>query len=402
VGSTPLHTAAWHGNMDVAELLIFSSADVNIKNDYHMTPLHGAASKGHIETAKFLMAKGANIEAKDASGATPLQYALTKYHWHIGKLLVDKGAQLDIFTASALGRIERVKSFLWANPPLLNSKDLNEQTPLYWAAHGGNKAIAELLIAKGAGVNSKNHEGSIPLHVAALRGYKDVVKLLLANSADVNAKDKYGYTPLDLAKKADQKAVVELFSKYMSGENITEQPVRDATDRMKWLRENRKEHLLYVDANAKGLNNGRNWNDAYNDLQDALSEAEAGDQIWVAQGIYYPSSDYGLGIGERGKHFKMVNGVGIYGGFPSGGGRWENRNPNLYETILSGDLLGNDNPSTPVKALLNDSRRAENCFHVFYHPKGLALGPSAILDGFTITSGNANGSLPHDHGGGDI
>ena len=98
----------------------------------------------------------------------------------------------------------------------------------------------------------------------------------------------------------------------------------------------------------------------------------------------------------------MINGVAIYGGFPKTGNPvWEDRDPNTYITILSGDLLGNDNPTTPVKNLNDDPNRADNCYHVFYHPYYTNLDATAILDGFTITAGNADGySGRSGYGGG--
>jgi hypothetical protein len=59
----------------------------------------------------------------------------------------------------------------------------------------------------------------------------------------------------------------------------------------------------------------------------------------------------------------------------------------LRETILSGDIgiEGDD---------------SDNCYHVFYHPADTALDNTAILDRFTITGGKADGSYPHDAGGG--
>jgi hypothetical protein len=54
---------------------------------------------------------------------------------------------------------------------------------------------------------------------------------------------------------------------------------------------------------------------AYSDLQAALNDAVSNDQIWVAAGTYTPTDDYGLGLGSRGQHFRMINGVAICGGF---------------------------------------------------------------------------------------
>jgi hypothetical protein len=143
---------------------------------------------------------------------------------------------------------------------------------------------------------------------------------------------------------------------------------------------------IYVKAGGTG--SGTSWADAYGDLQDGLSDAEPCDVIWVAEGTYYPTSDYGLGIGDRGKHFRMKNGVKIYGGFPDNGYPYmTERDPNMYETILSGDIGVPDNPN-------------DNCYHVFYHPSGTNLDETAILDGFTINGGNADGPYPHYWGGG--
>ncbi|MEE8404187.1 MAG: SUMF1/EgtB/PvdO family nonheme iron enzyme, partial [candidate division Zixibacteria bacterium] len=145
--------------------------------------------------------------------------------------------------------------------------------------------------------------------------------------------------------------------------------------------------VIYVKQGGKG--SGTSWADAYGDLQDALDDADSGDEIWVAEGTYYPTSDYGLGIGDRGKHFRMINGVEIYGGFDGTETALEQRDVQNNETILSGDI-----------GTVSDN--SDNCYHVFFHPRGTDLDETAILDGFTITGGSASGPpfSPGNYGGG--
>ena len=151
---------------------------------------------------------------------------------------------------------------------------------------------------------------------------------------------------------------------------------------------------IYVDADASGDGDGTSWADAFTNLQAALDIVASGDQIWVAEGIYKPTVEYG-GTGDRYQSFQMKNGVAIYGGFdPSVEDiAWGDRDWKANQTTLSGDLNGDDEP--------NFTNYTENSYHVFYHPAELALDSSAILDGFTISSGNANsGALPHYSGAG--
>jgi hypothetical protein len=161
---------------------------------------------------------------------------------------------------------------------------------------------------------------------------------------------------------------------------------------------------LFVDSNALPGGSGLTWYWAYQHLQDALADANSNsdvNEIWVAQGIYTPDSNSAEpnGSGDRAATFQLINGVALRGGYAGYGAPDPNASDiELYETILSGDLDGNDTQGLDPCDLMNDPNRGENSYHVV---KGSGIDSTAILDGFTISGGNANsGSFPHYHGGG--
>jgi predicted outer membrane repeat protein len=144
--------------------------------------------------------------------------------------------------------------------------------------------------------------------------------------------------------------------------------------------------IIYVDDDATGDNDGTSWENAYTFLQDALTAAFTGDEIRVATGLYRPDQGQTVSPGYRQATFKLQTGVILYGGFPSGGGTWENRDPNTFVTVLSGDLLGNDDDPNQID-LLEDPSRQDNSLHVI---TGQGAEASAVLNGFTVHGGNAN------------
>ncbi len=148
---------------------------------------------------------------------------------------------------------------------------------------------------------------------------------------------------------------------------------------------------LYVDANlATGANDGSSWVDAFQGLvglQSALAVAVAGDEIWVADGMYKPTATL-----DRTISFDMKSGVAILGGFAGGETLASQADPETNVAILTGDLDGNDD-------YFGGYPMGENSQHVV---RGAGADATAILDGFTIQSGQAIGSPGSDpsYGGG--
>lgn len=134
--------------------------------------------------------------------------------------------------------------------------------------------------------------------------------------------------------------------------------------------------FIYVDDDVAGANSGASWEDAFNDLQDALAAAQEGDEIRMAQGIYTPSQD----PLDREATFQLKDGVSIIGGYAGQAGMYPDfRHIKAFATILSGDIDHNDFGIDP-------NNKLGNSLHVVMCT---GLGNTAVLEGVTITGGYA-------------
>lgn len=144
--------------------------------------------------------------------------------------------------------------------------------------------------------------------------------------------------------------------------------------------------IIYADASAGGDDTGTSWTNAYPDLQSAFTAAR-GDatycEIRVGQGTYKPNSCVDCAGIDREDAFELINNVTILGGYQgnSGTGDPGERNVDTYETILSGSLA-----------------TGYNSYHVVSADD--TIDSTAVLDGFTIQLGIADGSNDFAYGGG--
>ena len=190
---------------------------------------------------------------------------------------------------------------------------------------------------------------------------------------------------------------------------------------------------IHVDVNATDpLRNGTTWCKAFATLSTAIDVAGVGDTIRVANGRYTPDP---TGLADpREATFQLQRGVTIEGGYAGCGAENPNaRNTSEYEVILSGDLAGDDgtageltgsdccsvHPGTGCSdascqqivcaafdqccaiewtnecvtfagvyccGLCDVATDCDNTYHVV---TGIDVDRTAVLDGLTITAGNA-------------
>src|SRR5262249_48367512 len=85
-------------------------------------------------------------------------------------------------------------------------------TVLMAAVEGGNRAVVQLLLSKGADAKLKNRAGWTALHAAAVASDRRIAEDLLAKGAEVNATDTIqDRTPLLWAAAGGRADLVKLF-----------------------------------------------------------------------------------------------------------------------------------------------------------------------------------------------
>ncbi len=152
-----------------------------------------------------------------------------------------------------------------------------------------------------------------------------------------------------------------------------------------------KAQIYVTEAGGAVTKDGSSWSTAYDktQLQQAITSASSGQQVWVAKGTYRPTVNPIYNSADnRDKTFLMKRGVSVFGGFAGDEESLSDRdlqNTN-NKTVLSGDLLGND-----IEDNLDPNLKTDNTYHVVLISDGTSALLSYTLDGFTITGGFADG-----------
>lgn len=167
-----------HGNLDrVRELVELHPEVVNARASWDESPIEAASQMGHR--------------------------ALIDY-------LIERGAPVDFFTACVLGRTDQVAEELKAAPQQARANGVHQLPSLYFAAIGGRRLVAEMLLAAGAQVNG-HAQAAAPIHGAVMGGHAEMIRWLLDHGADPSLPDYEGRGARQLALAMKRPDLAQLF-----------------------------------------------------------------------------------------------------------------------------------------------------------------------------------------------
>lgn len=189
----------------VRQLVDDTPAWIHTVGSHGRTMLWEAAYRGKLEMVQFLLERGADINLpgcyhiEHRVEITPYCAARLKGRDGVADYLLQHGATIDIHTAAYLGDYDAVRSHLENDADLINSGYLQAvmlpagkphtfehretawATPLCYAIVGGNPAIVELFISRGATIEPHSERF---LDYAIAYDRVEIAELLLENGAD--------------------------------------------------------------------------------------------------------------------------------------------------------------------------------------------------------------------------
>jgi len=89
--------------------------------------------------------------------------------------------------------------------------------------------------------------------------------------------------------------------------------------------------IWYIEKDEEG--DAKTWTSAHGDIADILNLVNAGDSVFISEGVYVPTDGM-----DQNAAFNIRSGISLFGGFPVGGSGFGQRNPTGFPVVLSGDI----------------------------------------------------------------
>lgn len=169
-----------------------------------------AVQRDDAATVQSLLARGFDANTVDPRGLHGLYLALREPSLKVAQVLVD-WPKTDVNVLNSKGESALMIAALGgqqaiAEKLIKRGADVNKTgwAPLHYAASNGHLALMALLLENSAYIDAESPNGTTPLMMAAMYGTPEAVKLLIDEGADPQLKNQQGLTALQFAQRANR------------------------------------------------------------------------------------------------------------------------------------------------------------------------------------------------------
>ena len=137
-GWTPLHQACAIGTIEILDLMISKTIDINIRDNYGRTMIASSSMHGQAQCVEYLAKKGADLQLATGNKMTPLHEAAKRGHYEVCDVLLKLGANANLC-------------------------DVNDNFPIHLAAYYNHSNICKILSDRTIPSKSQKMTGKSPL-----------------------------------------------------------------------------------------------------------------------------------------------------------------------------------------------------------------------------------------------
>jgi ankyrin repeat protein len=168
--------------------------------------------------------------ARDGNGLSLILLALFHHQREACDALLAAGPPLDVLEAASLGRADRLRELLAADPGAQSARSPEGFDPIGLAAFFGGPEAVAVLLEHGADPDGdvENPMRARPLHAAAAVGDAASVRLLLEAGARPDERQQGGFTPLHAAAHLDDAESARLLLEHGADPTLKHDEGKDA------------------------------------------------------------------------------------------------------------------------------------------------------------------------------
>ncbi|XP_042158616.1 ankyrin repeat domain-containing protein 55 [Oncorhynchus tshawytscha] len=201
-GRLPLHAATAEIDLKLMAVLLQQSTacEINHQDNEGMTALHWASFHNRPEHVQALLQKGADPTLVDKDFKTALHWAVQSGSRFMCSLILehslgssvinydDENGKTCVHIAAAAGYSAILYELARFAETNLQALDVDERTPLHWAAAAGKEDCVQALLQLGVETGPRDINENTPLTYAMYCGHTACIKLLSADNRSNSAR----------------------------------------------------------------------------------------------------------------------------------------------------------------------------------------------------------------------